>query len=163
MTGDPERRPNRNSRFTQESYVVSADLKLIQTPTTRQAVNVPIMVFAAGRAWASLLPTQDVEVTGRLARPTPGTLEAATLLARTPPRVLSPPSALQTAAGTLRAGLRSAADVLPPDQRGLLPGLVVGDVSRMDPQVTADLKEAGLSHLNAVSGDNPICQPFSGV
>ncbi|MEV1239824.1 ComEC/Rec2 family competence protein [Nonomuraea sp. NPDC049750] len=30
----------------------------------------------------------------------------------------------------------------------------MGDVSRMDPQLTADLNEAGLSHLNAVSGAN---------
>ncbi|UBU15698.1 ComEC/Rec2 family competence protein [Nonomuraea gerenzanensis] len=154
LTDDPERRPNTNARFAQQSYVVSANLKLIQTPTTRQTINLPIKVFATGQAWASLLPTQDVEVTGRLATPTPGTLEAATLLVRTPPRVLSPPSALHTAAGAIRAGLRSAADVLPPDQRGLLPGLVVGDVSRMDPQVSSDLKEAGLSHLNAVSGAN---------
>lgn len=154
LTDDPKRRSNRNARFTQESYVVSANLKLIQTPTTRQAVNIPITVFATGQAWSTLLPTQDVEVTGRLARPTPGTLEAATLLVRSPPRVLTPPSTLHTAAGALRSGLRSAADVLPPDQRGLLPGLVVGDVSRMDPQVTSDLREAGLSHLNAVSGAN---------
>ncbi|MFD0479188.1 hypothetical protein ACFQ0B_71705 [Nonomuraea thailandensis] len=90
MTDDPRRRPNKNARFTQESYVISADLKLIQTPTTRQAVNVPITVFATGRAWATLLPSQDVEVTGRLARPTPGTLEAAILLVRSPPRVLTP-------------------------------------------------------------------------
>ncbi|MFB4266913.1 ComEC/Rec2 family competence protein [Nonomuraea sp. GTA35] len=154
LTGDPKRRPNRNARFAHENYVISADLKLIQTPTTRQAVNVPITVFATGQAWAALLPTQDVEVTGRLARPTSGTLEAAILLVRSPPRVLTPPSGLHAAAGALRSGLRSAADVLPPDQRGLLPGLVVGDVSRMDPQVTSDLREAGLSHLNAVSGAN---------
>ncbi|WP_344471309.1 ComEC/Rec2 family competence protein [Nonomuraea monospora] len=151
LTNDPERRP---TRFTQESYVISADLKIIRTSTTSQAVNIPITVFATGQAWGPLLPTQTVEVSGRLASPSPGTLVAATLLARTPPRVLTPPSTLQTAAGTLRAGLRAAADVLPPDQRGLLPGLVVGDVSRMDPQVTADLREAGLSHLNAVSGAN---------
>ncbi|WP_237103647.1 ComEC/Rec2 family competence protein [Nonomuraea sp. MG754425] len=154
LTDDPERRPNKNARFAQESFVVSADLKIIQTATGRQAVNVPITVFASGHVWGSLLPTQHVEVTGRLARPTPGTLEAAILLVRTPPRVLTPPSGLQTAAGALRSGLRSAADVLPPDQRGLLPGLVVGDVSRMDPQVTADFREAGLTHLNAVSGAN---------
>ncbi|WP_187414766.1 ComEC/Rec2 family competence protein [Nonomuraea sp. PA05] len=154
LTNDPERRSTRTARFAQESYVVSADLKVIRTSITRQAVNIPITVFATGQAWSSLLPTQTVEVAGRLASPTPGTLVAATLLARTPPRVLTPPSTVQTAAGALRAGLRAAADVLPPDQRGLLPGLVVGDVSRMDPQVTADLREAGLSHLNAVSGAN---------
>ncbi|MEU6728357.1 ComEC/Rec2 family competence protein [Nonomuraea wenchangensis] len=135
-----------------------ATLKTIQSHPTAtshsQSVNVPVTVFASGRAWGALLPSQQVEVTSRLARPTPGNLEAAILLVRGPPRVLTAPSPLQTVAGSLRAGLRTAADALPPDQRGLLPGLVVGDVSRMDPQVSADLKETGLNHLNAVSGAN---------
>ncbi|MEV4564164.1 ComEC/Rec2 family competence protein [Nonomuraea sp. NPDC049419] len=154
LTDDPRRRPNGTARFQQESYVIPATLKILQTSTTRQAVDVPITVFATGSAWRTLLPTQEVEVTGRLAKPTPGTSVAAILLVREAPRLLTPPSTLQTAAGAIRSGLRSAADVLPPDQRGLLPGLVVGDVSRMDPQVTADFREAGLSHLNAVSGAN---------
>ncbi|MGW0806781.1 ComEC/Rec2 family competence protein [Nonomuraea sp. NPDC002799] len=154
LTDDPKRRPSTGGHFNQDSYVTPATLEMIQTPRTRQAVNVPITVFASGRAWSTLLPSQHLEVTGRLAEPTPGDLVAAILLVRGPARVLTPPSTLQTAAGTLRSGLRAATDVLPPDQRGLLPGLVVGDVSRMDPQVSADLKEAGLSHLNAVSGAN---------
>ncbi|MEV4080282.1 ComEC/Rec2 family competence protein [Nonomuraea fuscirosea] len=154
LTDDPKRRPDRSGHFQHASYVISADLITIRTATTTQAVNVPITVFATGQSWGPLLPTQHVEVTGRLAKPVPGSLIAATLLVRGPPRVLTQPSGLQTAAGALRSGLRSAAGILPPDQRGLLPGLVVGDVSRMDPQVTADFKEAGLSHLNAVSGAN---------
>ncbi|WP_235854941.1 ComEC/Rec2 family competence protein [Nonomuraea aridisoli] len=154
LTDDPERRPNRGGHFNPESYVARAALKVVQYGTSRQTIDVPVTVFAIGRAWAGLLPSQHLEVTGRLARPTAGTSVAAILLVRGPPKVLTPPSALQTMAGSLRAGLRSAADVLPPDQRGLLPGLVVGDVSRMDPQVTSDMREAGLSHLNAVSGAN---------
>ncbi|MEO3884028.1 ComEC/Rec2 family competence protein [Nonomuraea sp. B5E05] len=154
LTDDPRRRSSQNIPFAPDSYVTPATLTIIRTAEARQAVNVPVTVFSSGAAWARLLPSQHLEVTGRLAMPTAGDLVAAVLLVRGPPRVLTPPSELQTAAGALRSGLRSAADVLPPDQRGLLPGLVVGDVSRMDPQVTADFKEAGLSHLNAVSGAN---------
>ncbi|MFD1119205.1 ComEC/Rec2 family competence protein, partial [Sphaerisporangium aureirubrum] len=62
--------------------------------------------------------------------------------------------AVQRVAGVFREGLRSAADVLPPGERGLLPGLVVGDVSRMEEQVREDFRTAGLSHLTAVSGAN---------
>ncbi|MEQ4724833.1 ComEC/Rec2 family competence protein [Nonomuraea sp. B19D2] len=131
-----------------------ATLELIHTAGTRQTVNVPITVFANGHDWSTFLPSQRLEVTGRLAEPSPGDLVAAILLVQGSPRVLTPPSGIQTVAGALRAGLRGAADALPADQRGLLPGLVVGDVSRMDPQVASDLKEAGLSHLNAVSGAN---------
>ncbi|MEV4012025.1 ComEC/Rec2 family competence protein [Nonomuraea angiospora] len=154
LTDDPKRRQNRSGHFNQESYVTPATLEIIQTAGNRQAVNVPITVFANGHDWSTLLPSQHVEVTGRLAKPTPGDLVAAILLVQGPPRVLTPPSLLQTAAGSLRSGLRAAAATLPTDQQGLLPGLVVGDVSRMDPQVSSDLKEAGLSHLNAVSGAN---------
>ncbi|MEO3802677.1 ComEC/Rec2 family competence protein [Nonomuraea sp. B1E8] len=154
LTDDPRRRSSQSIPFAPDSYVTPATLTIVRTAEGRQAVNVPVTVFSSGAAWARLLPSQRLEVTGRLAMPTAGDLVAAVLLVRGPPRVLTPPSKLQTAAGALRSGLRSAADVLPPDQRGLLPGLVVGDVSRMDPQVTADFKEAGLSHLNAVSGAN---------
>jgi competence protein ComEC len=155
LTDDPKRRAaSHGGRFGQDGYVVPATLELIQSAGNRQAVSVPVTVFASGREWAGLLPSQQLEVTGRLAKPTPGDLVAAILLVRGPPRVLTPPSRLQTIAGSLRSGLRTAADVLPPDQRGLLPGLVVGDVSRMDPQVASDLREAGMNHLHAVSGAN---------
>ncbi|MER6944883.1 ComEC/Rec2 family competence protein [Nonomuraea sp. NPDC000554] len=154
LTDDPKVRPNKSGHFKQERVVVPATLEIIQVGGTRLALQTPIVVFAGGPQWTTFLPSQRLEVTGRLARPTPGELAAAVLLVRSPPKVLAPPSWPQTVAGSLRAGLRRAADALPPDQRGLLPGLVVGDTSRMDPQVAADLKEAGLSHLNAVSGAN---------
>ncbi|MGB8651683.1 MAG: ComEC/Rec2 family competence protein, partial [Mycobacteriales bacterium] len=64
------------------------------------------------------------------------------------------PSALQRAAGRLRAGLRTAAAVLPADERGLLPGLVEGDTSRLDPRLADDFRTTGLTHLTAVSGTN---------
>ncbi|MEU7828095.1 ComEC/Rec2 family competence protein [Nonomuraea sp. NPDC049129] len=166
LTDDPKIRRHRGGRFTQDRIVVPATLTVLQTPASLGsplrrgaagraiAVNTPVVVFAQGPEWSSLLPSQSLEVTARLAPATPGDLIGAVLLVRGSPRVLTSPSWIQAAAGTLRAGLRTAADVLPADQRGLLPGLVVGDVSRMDPQLTADLNEAGLSHLNAVSGAN---------
>ncbi|MFI6790378.1 ComEC/Rec2 family competence protein [Nonomuraea sp. NPDC050383] len=141
-------------RFHQEQVVVHATLDTYRTPHLREAVSLPVLVLAHGPEWRPLLPSQRVQVVARLAEPTPGELTAAVLLVRGSPKVLTSPSRLQAIAGTLRAGLRTATDVLPPDQRGLLPGLVVGDVSRMDPQVSADLKESGLNHLNAVSGTN---------
>ncbi|GAA3139431.1 hypothetical protein GCM10020001_072510 [Nonomuraea salmonea] len=91
LTDDPRRRPNGTGRFQLESYVIPATLKVLQTSTTRQAVDVPITVFATGPAWRTLLPTQEVEVTGRLAKPTPGTSVAAILLVRQAPRLLTPP------------------------------------------------------------------------
>ncbi|MFG3439854.1 ComEC/Rec2 family competence protein [Nonomuraea sp. NPDC047897] len=160
LTDDPKLKPG---RFGQRRVIVPATLEHYRTARHRQTVRTPVLVLAQGDQWGSLLPSQQVEVTARLARPASGELLGAVLLVRGTPKVLTAPSRLQTIAGALRAGLRTATDVLPADQRGLLPGLVVGDVSRMDPQVSTDLQEAGLSHLNAVSGTNLTCQGFSAV
>lgn len=153
LTGDPKVRQAR-AAFRGESVVVEATLESLDTPTGRLAVHTPVVVFGSGSRWRPLLPSQRLRVAGRLGGAEPGELVGAVLLVRGPPTVLSEPSGLQSVAGLLRAGLRAAMDGLPPDQRGLLPGLVVGDVSRMDPEVSADFKEAGLSHLTAVSGAN---------
>ena len=44
--------------------------------------------------------------------------------------------------------------MLPPASAGLLPGLAVGDTSRLTAEVEADFRTAGLTHLLAVSGAN---------
>ncbi|MFI6600434.1 ComEC/Rec2 family competence protein [Nonomuraea sp. NPDC050536] len=154
LTDDPKVRAPKGGRFKQESVVVPADVEVIETASVRLAVRTPVVVFASGREWRSLLPSQRLRVDGRLARADAGELVGGILLVHGPLRVLGEPSWIQTVAGRFRDGLREASNVLPADQRGLLPGLVVGDVSRMDPRVSADLKEVGLSHLNAVSGAN---------
>jgi competence protein ComEC len=152
LTGDPRVLPGR--AFGGERVVVTATVETVETSAGRVAVRSPVLVFGSGSQWRGLLPSQRLSVRGRLAPAEPGELTSAILLVRGEPAVLSAPSGIQQVAGALRAGLRTAADVLPPDQRGLLPGLVVGDVSRMDRQVAADFDAAGLSHLNAVSGAN---------
>ena len=154
LTNDPKIRRSTTAYFIRDSVIAEATLESLRTGRQRMAVHTPIVVFANGAEWRDLLPSQRLRVSGRLAAPTSGTLTAAVLLVREPPQILTPPSPIQTVAGAFRQGLRTAADILPPDQRGLLPALVVGDVSRMDRQVNSDLQEAGLSHLNAVSGAN---------
>ncbi|PZG16654.1 MBL fold metallo-hydrolase, partial [Spongiactinospora gelatinilytica] len=95
-----------------------------------------------------------MRVRGRLASADRSGLVAGMLLVRGRPVVLGGPDDVQRIAGVLRAGLRTASGVLPAEQAGLLPGLVVGDVSRMDEKVEADFQDAGLAHLLAVSGAN---------
>jgi competence protein ComEC len=104
--------------------------------------------------WSALLPGQRLEVTGRLSPPRGGDLLTAVLSARGEPRLLGRPPWHQRAAGRLRDGLRRACDGLPPGPRGLLPGLVVGDTSRLLPEVAADFTVVGMTHLTAVSGSN---------
>ncbi|WP_285776359.1 ComEC/Rec2 family competence protein [Microtetraspora sp. NBRC 13810] len=154
LTGDPRVLPPKGTGFRGESVVADARIEALETAGARYAVRAPVLVFASGGAWRGLLPSQRLKVSGRLAPAEEGELLAGVLLVRGTPETLTLPSAIQRAAGVLRAGLRSASDVLPPDQRGLLPGLVVGDVSRMDEHVRADFRTAGLAHLTAVSGTN---------
>ncbi|MFC4059439.1 ComEC/Rec2 family competence protein [Planomonospora corallina] len=154
LTDDPRRLRQRTPAFLEESFAVPARAEAVTTRAGRTRVRVPVVLLASGQEWASLLPSQRVEVRGRFRSAEPGELLAAVVLVREPPRVLDGPSRVQSVAGVFRAGLRRAADVLPEAQRGLLPGLVAGDVSRMDEQVEADFREAGLSHLTAVSGAN---------
>ncbi|MBW5486895.1 MBL fold metallo-hydrolase, partial [Streptomyces bambusae] len=71
-----------------------------------------------------------------------------------PPRVVGGPDAVQRVAGALRAGLRKATDGLAPDARALLPGLVVGDTSRVPDDLHDAFRATDLLHLLAVSGSN---------
>ncbi|WP_435857504.1 ComEC/Rec2 family competence protein [Streptomyces olindensis] len=108
-------------------------------------------------AWLGLLPSTRLRVAARLAPAmTGGDRVAAVLRVRgeAGPEVVGAPSAAQRLAGRLRAGLREATDGLPADARALLPGLVVGDTSRITPDLEEAFKETDLTHTLAVSGAN---------
>jgi competence protein ComEC len=152
ITADPRSRQARGGRVV--TVRVRAESVLGPRPVD---VRVPVLVLAHGRwapMWEGLLPSQRVRLTARLAPPRRPELLAAVALVRGPPAVLSGPSAVQRAAGAVRAKLREATDDLPPAQRGVLPGMVVGDTTRLDPGIADDFKAAGLTHVLVVSGAN---------
>ncbi|WUJ83578.1 ComEC/Rec2 family competence protein [Streptomyces sp. NBC_00377] len=111
----------------------------------------------SGASWLGLLPSTRVRVTGRLVPALAGGDRIAAVLRvrdRAAPSVVREPSDVQRSAGRLRAGLRAATDGLPADARALLPGLVVGDTSRITPELDEAFKETDLAHTLAVSGSN---------
>jgi competence protein ComEC len=70
-------------------------------------------------------------------------------------RAVAPPAgATVRIANALRALVLRGADVLPPTPRALLVGFVLGDTRAIPPELVADFRDAGLSHLLAVSGAN---------
>jgi competence protein ComEC len=146
----------RRVRSTGDRLLVVAPVRveLLSDAGRSYVLRTPLLVMTSDPTWLELLPSQRVRVEGRLRPPEPGDDVAAVLSARGPPQVLSGPSAVQRGAGHLREGLRRAVDPLPAAERGLLPGLVVGDTSRLDPQVREDFRTVGLTHLTAVSGTN---------
>ncbi|MEU4170051.1 ComEC/Rec2 family competence protein [Streptomyces sp. NPDC026665] len=109
--------------------------------------------------WLSLLPSTRLRVAARVVPAlSDGEDIAAVLRVRgsAPPEVVGGPSGPQRFAGRLREGLRGATDGLDADARALLPGLVVGDTSRVTPELDEAFKATDLTHLLAVSGGNLV-------
>ncbi|MGH8889372.1 MAG: ComEC/Rec2 family competence protein [Acidothermaceae bacterium] len=118
------------------------------------SIRSPVFVLAGGHGWLELQPSEHVRASGRLGVPQPGEFETATFDATGSPSTVGRASPVQRIAGQVRASLRAATAPLPAGPGGLLPGLVDGDVARLPPQVEADFKTTGLTHLVAVSGAN---------
>ncbi|WP_399884904.1 ComEC/Rec2 family competence protein [Streptomyces sp. BBFR51] len=175
VTADPRlTRPRvRGDRAMPPTVLIEADVRRVTEPggaavTTRTPVLVLVDVGKGDERshagpgpsrWLNLLPTTSLRVTAaRLAPPrTRGDRIAAVLRVRAgrqPPDVVAEPSGAQRLAGRLRAGLREATEDLPADARALLPGLVVGDTSRVTPELEEAFKETDLTHTLAVSGAN---------
>ncbi|MFF7007993.1 ComEC/Rec2 family competence protein [Streptomyces fimicarius] len=128
-------------------------------PGTLVRTPVLLMVTAGGHRaeWQSLLPSTRLRLSGRLSPPAhEGERLAAVVRVddKGAPRIIGPPTWIQRTAGELRAGLREATDGLHADARALLPGLVVGDTSRVPSDLHDAFKATDLTHLLSVSGAN---------
>ncbi|HWS39184.1 MAG TPA: ComEC/Rec2 family competence protein, partial [Actinoplanes sp.] len=137
------------------TYLVAVDLESVAAADAAPIrLSARGLVLASDPGWRGLLPGQRLTASGRLMPPRPGDLRAAVLSVRKAPELTGRPSWAQRAAGVLRAGLQRACEPLPDDSGGLLPGLVVGDTSRLDPGLEEDFRTTGMTHLTAVSGTN---------
>ncbi|WP_205752861.1 ComEC/Rec2 family competence protein [Cryptosporangium phraense] len=135
-------------------WIVPASVEEITTSGTRHPTGGRLLVLGQHQGWKGLLPGQTVIADGRLVPPQRRDLTAAVLRTTGPPHLVGDPPWIQRAAGGLRAGLRDACAHLPSKPGGLLPGLVVGDTSGLDPGVEDAFRQTGMTHLTAVSGAN---------
>lgn len=133
---------------------VDAKLLAVVVGGRRTRITGAILVLVATDAWRGILPGQRVRLDGRLAPPLSDNLLSATISVRNNPQLLGRPPPWQRAAGAVRDGLQRASQGLPVLPRGLLPGLVDGDTSQLDPVLANRFRVAGLTHLVAVSGTN---------
>ncbi|MER5523234.1 ComEC/Rec2 family competence protein [Streptomyces sp. NPDC002677] len=170
LTCDPwVSRPRvRGDHATPAAVLVRGEVRRVESGdgeavTTRSPVLMAVDPGArapggGGRAqWLGLLPSTRLRVSGRLAPATAGGDRTAAMLRvreRPAPVVVGEASGPQRLAGRLRAGLREATEGLPEDARALLPGLVVGDTSRITPELDEAFEETDLAHTLAVSGSN---------
>jgi competence protein ComEC len=138
-------------RFAQE-VLVRVEVARVRTGTTTLALREPVLVFG-GRAWSGVPLGATVEVPGRLSASDQGDV-AAILSTHESPDIRAGPDPWWRASGRLRQALRDSAARLPPDRRALVPALVDGDDTGLDPALVDDFRTTGLTHLLAVSGTN---------
>ena len=119
-------------------------------------IRTPVLVIISGPAddWAALVPGHRIRASGVLGPPRPADSVAAVFIARGTPVLTEELGPVRSAAEVLRAGLRESVRDLPAEERGLLPGLVVGDVSQLPPALAEDFRATGMTHLITVSGAN---------
>ncbi|MCC5034989.1 ComEC/Rec2 family competence protein [Streptomyces sp. WAC 00631] len=177
VTGDPRlTRPQVNGpRSSPPAVVLTAEARRVTAADgaatevrTPVLLIVPLRADTGGRggqrtgvreraAWLRLLPSTRLRLEARAVPSQGGGDRMAAVLrvgGKGPPAVVRGPTAVQRAAGELRAGLREASDGLPADARALLPGLVVGDTSRVPADLDRAFHATDLVHLLSVSGAN---------
>ncbi|MFE9699280.1 ComEC/Rec2 family competence protein [Streptomyces sp. NPDC006270] len=164
VTSDPRttRPAVRGNRSAPDLLLIDAEVIKVRTPdgaSTRVRTPVLLMVAAGDHRadWQKLLPSTRLRLGGRLSPPAHEGEHLAAVLRvddEGAPRITGPPTWIQRVAGELRAGLRKATDGLDADARALLPGLVVGDTSRVSAELHDTFKATDLTHLLSVSGAN---------
>ncbi|TDW75229.1 competence protein ComEC [Kribbella pratensis] len=157
IEGDPSLRQSTTSRRP-PYVVVKATIEEVRTHsrpagTTTTRIRTPVFVIGTAK-WQTVRYGQHVDATGRLGAVEDGSDVAAMLSTRSPPRIVDQPPWWLRAAEQVRAGLRKAVADGPDDVRGLVPALVMGDVSGVSAELNADFQTTGLTHLSAVSGTN---------
>lgn len=160
ITGDPSRKQSRVRGSAQEPpmVIVSGTARRVTAAGRTTRLRSPLLLVVRGEGadrWLPLLPSAQVTADAEVVAPTDSNDQfSAVLYVRGPPRNVQEPNMLQRVAGHLRAGLRTASAGLTEDARALLPALVVGDGSRISPELAEDFDATDLSHLLAVSGGN---------
>lgn len=113
-----------------------------------------VVVFAPVVGYATLTAGRPAAFRARVGTPKRPDLSVAVLTAAGEPQLGDPPR-WQKAAAAVRADFaEQARTVLPADQAAMLPALVLGDTSAVDPETVREFRTAGLTHLTAVSGAN---------
>jgi competence protein ComEC len=138
-------------RFGDEALV---RLTVVRVAAGSEVVRLrqPVVVFAPTE-WLRVPLGATVRVTGHLSPSTQRDV-AASLSTHGEPEVTAGPDPWWRVSAHLRAALRRSVSGLPPDRRALVPALVDGDDTGLDPALQDDFRTTGLTHLLAVSGTN---------
>jgi competence protein ComEC len=114
-------------------------------------LRIPVRVIASTKSVDGLLPGQKIRVSAKVLESKERRVAALLILGRAV-EVLTPPSRWARSLATIRLGLRNASGT--GDAGALIPGMVIGDVSKQSVDFKNDMRRSGLTHLVAVSGAN---------
>jgi competence protein ComEC len=113
-----------------------------------------VVIFGDGSDWGRVADGQRLRIRGTVGVDDFNPLPGVVIRARGDPQIVEAPSSWTAWAADGRGRLARSARVLDADRGGLLRGLVVGDTRGIGPELSADAKVSGLTHLVAVSGSH---------
>ncbi|MCB7135393.1 ComEC/Rec2 family competence protein [Cellulosimicrobium marinum] len=131
-----------------DQHEVRVGLRTLTARGVTTAATGPVLLRGGGHGWDGIAYGATVEARGQLRLDGDRTV----LQVDHAPRVLTEPPALLRGVHALRSGLLDRTDGLSPQARGLVPGVAVGDTSRLDPDLDDALRTTSLTHVTAVSG-----------
>ncbi len=114
-------------------------------------LRIPVRVIAATRSVDGLLPGQKIRISAKVLESKEKRV-AALLIVSQKVEVLTPASHWANSLARIRLGLREATGA--GDAGALIPGMVIGDVSKQSADFKNEMRRSGLTHLVAVSGAN---------
>ncbi len=150
-------RPGEGTEAPASRLWVRGRVEAVTVGGQQSTVAAPVLVIISGTdadAWREAGAGARVSTRGTLASPDPGSDLAAILRASGPARVTGQPRWDQRAVRATHQGLRDAVADRATPAKALVPALVVGDTSAVDPGMEEDFRASGLLHVMAVSGSN---------
>lgn len=151
VTGDPRLSATPPERGGGDRVMVPLRADVVEGRGLAARVRAPLLVLAPP-TWQDVQLGARVALSGRLVAVEPGEDVVALLVTHGPPETRAPPPAHHRVANRMRAGLVAAVADAPAQGRGLVPGIAVGDDSRMPADLDAALRTVSLTHITAVSG-----------
>ena len=117
----------------------------------RYRLRIPVRMMASTKSVAQLLPGQKILLVAKVL-PSKERRVAALLIVSQKVEITSEPSLFARLLASIRAGLRTASGGA--DSGALIPGMVIGDVSKQSVDFKNEMRRSGLTHLVAVSCAN---------
>ena len=117
------------------------------------AISVPLLLFGEGQI-AALITGEEIELLGRVQPPVGFTTFAGSITQVGELKLISKSALIWRWTSSIRSAIKESVRHLPSDARALIPGLVIGDRSAQQGELSDVMRRSGLTHLTAVSGAN---------